>query len=203
MRRYLCCALALLLTSGLFACGPAHPAPITPPPPTITPVPAELAKLATQRDHWQALNIADYDIIVRGEYAFNITIRYTIIVRGGQIQPQESSCITPQQSSNQCQPGVGNQYTVPGLFDMAERFLNGTRDSQVGLGTKSSPRRNGTAIFYDPTYGFPSNIAHDLPDVYDDQVTISVTSFTRPGPATPSPATPTRPEPSRADSGRA
>ncbi len=195
MHRRSILALTLCLIGGLVACGAGQPALTpTPPPPTMTPVPPELAQLATQRARWQALGITDYDIVVRGEYAFSITTRYTIIVRGGQVQPQESSCRTPQQPSNQCQTGVGNanQYTVPGLFDMAEQFIDGTRSRQTGLGTKSSPRPNGTTIFYDPTYGFPSNITQDLPDVYDDQVTISVVSFIRPGPATPSPATPSR-----------
>ncbi len=74
---------------------------------------------------------------------------------------------------------------------MAEQFIEGLRSEQLSLRMVSAPRPNSTTVHYDATYGFPSS-TWDRPDVRDEDVTISVVSFTRPGAATPSPAAPSR-----------
>ncbi len=157
----------------------------------MTPVPPELAQLATQRAHWQALGIADYDIVVRETHAFGSDIRQTVTVRGGQVQKQETSCSGPGQPHSFCQPL--SRYTVPDLFDLAEQFIEQTRPEQTRIRMASASQPSGTTIHYNPTYAFPSTITWDLPDVHDEEVTITVYSLIPLGLATPPPATPARP----------
>ncbi len=190
-RRATACILIALLILALGACGTTPPAITpTPPPSTMTPVPPELAQLVTQRAHWQALGITDYDIVVRETHAFSIDVRQTIIVRGGQVQKQETSCSGPGQPGGPCQPL--SRYTVPDLFDLAEQFIKGRQAEQLRIRTPRIAEANGTTVHYNPTYAFPSTITWDLPDVHDEEVTISVASLIPAGPTTPSPATPTR-----------
>lgn len=193
-RRTMACTLVSLLILALAACGAAPPTmtptPTPPPPPTMTPVPPKLAQLATQRARWQALGITDYDIVVRETHAFSLVYLSTVIVRGGRVQTQSASCSGPVGSSGSC-PNAA-RYTVPWLFAEAEAYLDGTRTRQLGIRTTNATQADGTTVTYDATYGFPYSITWDLPDVYDEQVTIRIASFTRPGPATPSPTTPER-----------
>lgn len=218
MPRHTPILLPLALLAFLVACGAVPPtAPAPPPsptpnlpaapatPPTLTPIttPPGLAEINAQRARWDTRNITDYQLVVHELYAFNISMRYTVTVRGGQVQARESTCRDTTSSEwRDCHSGAGSigQYTVPGLFDIAEQFLENRRPIQRDIRQimKGSPVPNGTSVGYDTAYAFPARITWDLPDVYDEQVTITVESFAllplgSATPATPAPATPTRP----------
>ena len=79
---------------------------------------------------------------------------------------QAAFCIPAPFEAGKCtvQPFDVKDYTVAGLFSIARsqaEFAEG----------------RWTKITFDPTYGFPSVIAYDNPQVYDDDTMWGVKSF--------------------------
>ncbi len=177
MRRLSVCLAALCLI--LAACDP-NPGPLVVTPtapqrlPTIafgllTPFPSPAAdltaQLATAEQQWAAQGIASYRIEVRrASFAASETISLT--VQAGQVVSNvvvgcRSAELGPACRTAQYQL---DRYTVSGLFATAHSLAdNGDRQY--------------AKMRFDLTYGYPTSISYDNPDVSDEEWGIGVLSF--------------------------
>ena len=91
---------------------------------------------------------------------------YSVTVRSGQVTEQSAFCIPAPFEAGKCtvQPFDAKDYTVPGLFAIARS------QARIAEG-------KWTKITFDPIYGFPSVIAYDDPQVYDDDTMWGVKLF--------------------------
>jgi hypothetical protein len=115
---------------------------------------------------WQGHNIAAYRIEVLVVRSVWHAQSHQLTVRGNQVEHATASCIPAPTEGGACQVEAfdAENYTVPGLF----REARARTQSQYAASTK---------ITYDPTHGFPSQIAYDDPDALDEDWTWRVTRF--------------------------
>jgi hypothetical protein len=118
---------------------------------------------------WYRQGITSYriDVVhVRSSWHYE---RHTITIRDGQLVGESASCATEPMEiavGQECavEPFDPADYTVIGLFVTAQSLA------------EAHPK-NGVEIKFDSTFGFPSRIFYDLPDVVDDDELWEVISF--------------------------
>jgi len=125
-----------------------------------------LAQVAQQERKWLEKDIDSCRIVVSHVSSVWHAQTHNITVRASEVLDQSASCIPAQVENGKCemQPFDAEEYTVPGLFGLA-RWL-----AQVDDG-------NWTEIEFDPTYGYPSGIALDRPEIVDEDSYWGVRSF--------------------------
>ncbi len=140
---------------------------------TLTPLPTNTLSVPgfsdsiDQAEHkWQAQGIRDYRIQVLYTQSIWHAETYSITVRNEQVVEQSAFCIPAPAEAGKCTVQAFNaeDYTVPGLFAIAR---NQVRTAE-GKWTK---------ITFDRVYGFPRQIAHDNPQIYDDDAAWTVKSL--------------------------
>lgn len=119
-----------------------------------------------QADKWAAQNITSYQIQVTEISLWNIQT-HTVTVKDGVITEEFATCqpsLLSFDGTCQIEPYEAENFTVPGLFALAQRFME---------------QDNGewTTITYNETYYFPADIAYNNPDIYDEEVSWRVDSF--------------------------
>jgi hypothetical protein len=129
-----------------------------------------LAAQVNRAEHrWQEQDINSYRIEVgygRGTWHYQT---HTVTVRDGQAVDWSASCVTaPMETALgkvcEVEPFDPEEYTVPGLFAKARSLA------------EAYPEQ-GVEIEFHSTYGFPSRIRYDLPDVVDEDQAWGVRSF--------------------------
>lgn len=124
--------------------------------------------LETAEQKWQAQGINSYEIEVRDLTLWHLqNIRIT--VEEGVIVAQSATCepsLLNFSSSGECvvQPFEAEQYTVPGLFELARRYNEGEL-------------REHSNITFDETYGFPTMISYTNSELLDADHSWTVISF--------------------------
>jgi hypothetical protein len=109
---------------------------------------------------WEKLGIESYHIVIQDAGVWSI-MNVELWVVDGRVQRLQADC----------QPGlVGMPCQLfpiePHLFEIGELF-NRVRSSGARLAN----------VEYDPTYHFPTLIAENDPQIYDDEHTLRVTTF--------------------------
>lgn len=154
------------ISTPLPSVSPSPQATLTPPP-TYKPATASSGDAIDQAEHkWQAQGIRSYRIQVLHLQSIWHAQTYSITVRNERVIDQSAFCVPAPSEAGQCtvRPFKAEDYTVPGLFAIAR--------TQAG-----NAEGKWTKITFDPIYGFPSGIAFDNPQVYDDDTAWSVKSF--------------------------
>lgn len=119
-----------------------------------------------QADKWAAQNITSYQIQVTEISLWNIQT-HTVTVKDGVITEEFATCqpsLLSFDGTCQIEPYEAENFTVPGLFALAQRFME---------------QDNGewTTITYNETYYFPTDISYNNPDIYDEEVSWRVDLF--------------------------
>jgi len=121
----------------------------------------ELNRLDEERDLWVSHNIDDYQITIRRECFCSSITPVIVTVVDGQVASRrytDSGVPVPAQDAT-------FYPDVPGLFAIAE---------------DARRRADKVSITFHPTYGFPESMVIDWVNrAIDDEVTYSVTAFTR------------------------
>lgn len=146
--------LTLYLLAGLIAA--CHAGQIA----TPTPSPDQLERT------WLEQNIDSYRIEVLVVRSVWHAQSHQITVRNNRVENATASCIPAPTEAGRCEVEVFNaeDYTVPGLFAEARAQAQ----SQQAVWTQ---------LTYDPTYGFPRQIAFDDPNLIDEDWAWRVTAF--------------------------
>ena len=125
-----------------------------------------LAQVAQQERKWLEKDIDSCRIVVLHVSSVWHAQTHNITVRASEVLDQSASC-TPAPTENvkcEVQPFDAEEYTVPGLFGLARSL------AQFDDG-------NWTEIEFDPTYGYPTDISYDHPEILDEDSYWGVTSF--------------------------
>lgn len=124
--------------------------------PTPTPEPINQAK-----QKWQEHNISNYHIVVVSKSIWH-NHTYRITVKNGEVVEQSATCIHGAMESrlDECEipPFNADDYTVPGIFALTESL-------------------EWIEVTFNPQYGFPQKISHDVPDTIDEEFTLQVDVF--------------------------
>lgn len=115
---------------------------------------------------WRQHDIESYTIEVRVIQSVWSAQTYKITVVNGEVVSNSAECIPGPAKTSECEVAEYDpqDYTVPGLFAIARS------ESQKSEG-------QFTTIKYDPTYGFPTRISYDDPEVFDEDRSWKVLSF--------------------------
>ena len=115
---------------------------------------------------WQQQGIASYRIEVSVFRSIHHAQSYQITVQDGAVVDQSASCIPAPLEFGKCkvEPFEADAYTVPGLFAKASSMLQ-------------ESYKTWCKVSFDPTYGFPSQISYNHPDMVDEDWGLSVASF--------------------------
>lgn len=91
-----------------------------------------------------------------------------ITVRDNQVIETEASCVPAPMEFGECEVEVyaAESYTIPALFDFARSELQGQNAQWLN-------------VTYDPTYGYPSHISYNHPEILDEDWSWQVRSFER------------------------
>jgi hypothetical protein len=131
------------------------------------PGPSEpLAQITSQKQHWDALNIQRYRISVLKVESIWHAQTNTITVQDGQVTDQSATCTPAPFEGRSCEVREfdPNEFTVPGLFDVALKYA-------------PESARNQLRVTFDDKYHYPTTISRDEAEVTDDDVVWRVTSF--------------------------
>ena len=115
---------------------------------------------------WTGQNITDYHIEVLVVESIWHAQTHQIMVQNNAVVEATASCIPAPMEAGECEVRAftAEEYTIPGLF------------AQVRVHLKSQ-QAQWIEITYEPTYGFPSQITFDNPNLVDEDWTWRVTSF--------------------------
>ncbi len=115
---------------------------------------------------WSAQGIDSYAIEVLVVNSIWHAQSHQITVRDGKVESSEATCFPAPYEAGQCQVKDFDPetYTVAGLFAKAQ--------SQA-----QSEWGQWTTVTYDPTYGYPSQIAYNHPDMHDEDWSWRVEAF--------------------------
>lgn len=107
--------------------------------------------------HWAEQGVDDYRIVVVTSSIWHMQI-HDLIVRDGGVAEASATCEPAPVELGKCevQPFDAEEYTVSGLFARA-RWLAQSRDAQYGR------------IEFDATYGFPTRMSFNHPEMIDEE----------------------------------
>jgi hypothetical protein len=115
---------------------------------------------------WQQQGVDSYKIEVLVIRSIWHGQSHQITVVNGEVVSEYAECFPAPIEAGKCEVEDFNaeDYTIPGLFAIARS------EAQIEEG-------QFTKIDFDPTYGFPSRISYDDPDVFDEDRSWKVVSF--------------------------
>lgn len=115
---------------------------------------------------WQQQGVESYMIEIMIFNSVWNAVSYKITVVNDEVVSESAECIPGLAQIGECEVAQYNpqDYTVPGLFAIARSEIQKTEGEF-------------TEIEYEPTYGFPTKISYDDPEVYDEDRSWSVVSF--------------------------
>ena len=125
------------------------------------------AQLEQAEQKWVAQDITSYRIEVLVVNSIWHAQSHQILVQNMTVAQATARCVPASIETGSCEvrPYTAEDYTVLGLFTQAR--------SQV----QSQPAEWITITYDDATYGFPSQISFDNPDIVDEDWTWRVTIF--------------------------
>jgi len=168
----------LLLIVGMTGCSSPNITKVYPTTTiSLTPLPATMTakfikQVDTEENKWKMLGIESYHIVLKFYEAFAAGLETQRDVTVKNDQMVSSFCV-----SNNCPAFVyTNVNTVDDLFAVARgstlpNFGSNTPDDQLSLGECLK------AISFDTTYGFPTYVSIDCPEVFDEENSVEVISF--------------------------
>ncbi len=117
-------------------------------------------------EKWLDQGMESYRIEVLVASSVSHAQAHNISVEDGQVVDQSASCIPAPTEFGECEvrPFDSQDYTVAGLFSQARRAAG-------------SDSAEFVVIDFDPTYGFPSRIRFDHPEIIDEDWVWTVRSF--------------------------
>lgn len=115
---------------------------------------------------WLGQGIPSYRIEVLVVNSIWHAQTHQIVVRNNQVESARASCVPAPMENGECklQDFNADDYTIEGLFAKARKELQ-------------DPNSQWVKVTYDPTYGYPSQITFDQPEVMDDDWAWRVTAF--------------------------
>ena len=136
----------------------------TPTSQAATPDPTSQLEQAELR--WKGQKITNYRIEVLVVDSVWNAQAHQIMVQNNAVVNATAYCIPAPTEAGKCKVRsfTAEEYTIPGLFAQARANLKSQQVQWI-------------EITYDPTYGFPSQITFDNPDIIDEDWTWRVTSF--------------------------
>jgi hypothetical protein len=131
-----------------------------------TPMPTLTTQLDQAEKKWTGQNITNYRMEVLVVSSIWHAQSHQIIVQNNAVVESTARCIPAPIEAGTCEVRAytAEEYTIPGLFAQAR--------SQI-----QSQQAQWIKITYDPTYGFPSQISFDNPNIVDEDRTWRVTTF--------------------------
>ena len=131
-----------------------------------TPMSPSTTPLDQAEQKWTGQNITNYRMEVLVVNSIWHAQSHQIIVQSNAVAESTARCIPAPGEAGTCEVRAysAEEYTIPGLFAQAR--------SQI-----QSQQAQWIKITYDPTYGFPSQISFDNPNIIDEDWTWRVTMF--------------------------
>ncbi len=125
-----------------------------------------LVQIDEAKEKWLDQGIESYRIEVLVVISVWHAQSHAITVEDGKVVDQSASCIPAPTEFGECElrPFDSQDYTVAGLFSQARRVAR-------------SDSAEFAVIDFDPTYGFPSRIRFDHPEMIDEDWVWAVSSF--------------------------
>lgn len=114
---------------------------------------------------WKQPSVSSYRIeVLEGSIWHAQT--HTITIRNNQVVESSADCVPAPAEGGKCTVEAfdPDTFTVPGLFGTAR-----TRTT--------SEQAKWMKITFDPTYGYPSQISYNNPDILDEEWSMRVTAF--------------------------
>jgi hypothetical protein len=133
-------------------------------------VPAPMSSSTTQLDQaeqkWTGQNITNYRLEVLVVSSIWHVQSYQIIVKNNAVAESTARCIPAPAEAGTCEVRAytAEEYMIPGPFAQVRSHMQSQQSQWI-------------KITYDPTYGFPSQISFDNPDIVDEDWTWRVTTF--------------------------
>jgi hypothetical protein len=139
------------------------PTPTYTPTPTSTPTPTEQLDQAEQK--WAEQGITRYRIEVLVVSIWHAQ-SHQITVQNNQVVDAQARCIPAPMELGACEvrANTAEDYIVPGLFALARSEIQSEQAAWV-------------QITYHPSYGFPSQVSFDDPELVDEDWGWRVTAF--------------------------
>jgi hypothetical protein len=133
-----------------------------------TPAPGDVstAEMDQAEEKWNGQKVSGYRVEVLVVNSIWHAQSHKLVVENGAVVESSAACSPAPFEGKTCdvRPFDAEAYTVPGLFARA-------REQQQGQGAQ------WLKITFDPTYGFPSQISYDDPNVTDADWTWRVMEF--------------------------
>ena len=125
-----------------------------------------IEQLDQAEQKWTAQGITSYRIEVLVVSSVWHAQSHQITVQSNQVVDGQAGCIPAPMEPGVCEVRayVAKDYMVPGLFALARSAIQ-------------SEQTAGVQITYDPSYGFPSQVSYNDPELVDEDWSWQVTAF--------------------------
>lgn len=127
-----------------------------------------IMRINSAQEQWQAAQINHYRIELISASAWTM-ITVELEINDGQVV--SSSC-TPEGMANACERVDFQSFSVPSLFDRAQKDASFT--GNFDMDSNIFPCFSAEV---DPSYHYPSTLSFDCPDILDEQWVLRVLSF--------------------------